>query len=82
MNETKPTAERILRRREVLARTGIGQSTLYQWMADGRFPRPVTLGSRLVGWPESVIDAWIAARRARDGATVAELRQAHAEAAA
>ena len=71
--------ERILRRPEVLARLGIAQSTLYQWMAEGTFPRPVALGAKLVGWPESAVSAWIDARRTRDGRTAAQLR-AEAEA--
>lgn len=58
-------AERILRRREVLARVGISQSTLYAWMADGTFPRPVALGAKMVGWKESEIDFWIESRDVR-----------------
>lgn len=55
---------RIMRRREVLDRLGIGQSTLYYWIKRGKFPRPLPLGSKLVGWPEDVVDGWIAARAA------------------
>ena len=61
-------AERILRRREVLDRVGVGQSTLYDWMKRGEFPRPVALGSKLVGWRESDIDGWIASRDVRGAA--------------
>lgn len=50
---------RILRRREVESRTGLPTSTLYDYMADGRFPRPVKLGPRAVGWPEEAVDRWI-----------------------
>jgi prophage regulatory protein len=75
MDNTRPTPDRIMRRAEVLARLGIGQSTLYQWMAEGTFPRPVALGSKLVGWPESAVTGWIDGRRNRDGKTVAQLRQ-------
>jgi len=58
-------AERILRRREVLDRVGVGQSTLYDWMKRGEFPRPVALGSKLVGWRESDVTAWIESRETR-----------------
>lgn len=58
-------AERILRRREVLARIGVGQSTLYDWMGRGQFPRPVALGSKMVGWRESDVTAWIEARESK-----------------
>lgn len=57
-------ADRLLRRPEVEARVGLSRSTLYQWMADGKFPKPVALGARLVAWRESEIDQWIAAQAA------------------
>jgi prophage regulatory protein len=52
----------ILRRPQVEARTGLSRSTLYQYIQDGLFPRPVSLGPRAVGWLESEVNAWIAAR--------------------
>ena len=52
----------ILRRPQVETRTGLSRSTLYQYIQDGLFPRPVTLGPRAVGWLESDVNAWIAAR--------------------
>lgn len=75
MKPSIPVAERILRRPEVLTRVGVSQSTLYDWMARGEFPRPVALGRALVGWPESVVTAWISACRTRDGRTAMQLRQ-------
>ncbi len=54
--------ERILRRREVEARTGLSRSTLYAQMSDGAFPKPVRLGKRAVGWPDSDIDEWLESR--------------------
>jgi prophage regulatory protein len=53
---------RIIRLKAVKARCGLSRSTLYNRMAAGEFPRAVTLGARSVGWIESEIDAWIAAR--------------------
>jgi prophage regulatory protein len=53
---------RILRRREVSDRTGLGRSTLYAYMQDGRFPRAIKLGPRAVGWLEDEIEKWIAER--------------------
>ena len=54
--------ERILRRPDVEARTGLARSTLYDWMKAGTFPKPIALGARLVAWRESDIDAWLASR--------------------
>lgn len=52
----------ILRRSQVQARTGISRSGIYQKMADGEFPKSISLGPRAVGWLESSIDAWIQTR--------------------
>jgi len=55
-------AERILRRPEVIQLTGLPQSTLYDRISAGDFPRPIKLGgphSRSVGWKESEVQAWI-----------------------
>jgi len=54
--------ERILRRPHVEAVTGLSRSTIYAWVAAGCFPKPIALGTRLVAWRESDIDAWLAAR--------------------
>ena len=53
---------RLLRRREVEARTGLTRSALYAAMAEGTFPRPVRIGRRAVAWPEEAITQWIAQR--------------------
>lgn len=61
--------DRTLRRRDVEARTGLSRSTIYAMMTQGTFPKPVRLGARAVGWPESEIAAWLEARKAeRDAA--------------
>lgn len=52
----------ILRRKAVEARCGLSRSTLYDYIRAGRFPAPVRVGSRAVGWVESEIDSWLAAQ--------------------
>lgn len=52
----------ILRLPEVKARTGLSRSTIYLRIAEGKFPPPINLGERSVGWVESEIEAWIAER--------------------
>ncbi|HEX4078246.1 MAG TPA: AlpA family transcriptional regulator [Rhizomicrobium sp.] len=56
--------DRILRRREVELRIGLSRSTIYEGIAQGEFPKPIKLGKRAVGWPESVIVAWLEGRAA------------------
>ena len=55
-------APRILRIRDVLARTGVSRSSLYRFIDDGSFPRPVALGAKATGWVEAEISQWIESR--------------------
>jgi prophage regulatory protein len=50
---------RFLRLPEVKNRVGVGRSTLYRWMEEGRFPRSVQLSQKCVVWRETDIDEWI-----------------------
>jgi len=52
-------SQRILRIRAVKDRCGLSRSTLYNRIASGEFPAPISLGARSVGWLESEVDAWI-----------------------
>jgi len=54
--------ERILRLPAVKDRTGLSRSSVYEKIAAGDFPKPISLGARAVGWLESDIDAWIDGR--------------------
>jgi len=58
----KRPLERFLRRHEVERVTGLGRSTIYDKMSCGQFPKPVPLSGGAVGWIESEIIAWQAAR--------------------
>ena len=58
---TKP-AIRFLRISEVEALTGLSRTTIYDWSADGRFPRAVRLSERAVRWIESEVEEWIRER--------------------
>ena len=66
---------RILRLPEVMARTGLSRTTIYEWRVAGRFPQAVPLGTRNVGWIESELEAWIRERIAgRRGVAVGAAR--------
>jgi prophage regulatory protein len=60
MSMEHPKNLRILRRRDVEKRVGLSRSSIYSRVQDGKFPRPVNLGARAVGWLESEIDNWLA----------------------
>lgn len=53
---------RIIRLSEVLACTGLARSTVYKYVAEGCFPKSVSLGDRAVGWVESEVQDWMVAR--------------------
>ena len=50
---------RILRLPSVRERTGLSRSSIYLRISEGRFPKPVSLGARAVGWLESEITEWL-----------------------
>ncbi len=54
--------EKLLRRRDVEAKVGLGRSSIYRQMREGRFPLPLKVGPRAVRWSASEIDAWLAER--------------------
>ena len=51
--------ETLQRKPIVLSRTGLSNSTLYYFINEGTFPKPVKLGKRTVAWKKSEIDEWI-----------------------
>ena len=59
--------DRLLRRREVEARTGLSRTSIYRLMREGRFPEPLKVGPKAVRWPESEIADWLAARPRASG---------------
>ena len=49
----------ILRLPAVKARTGLSRSTIYLRVSQGRFPAPISLGDRAVGWIEAEVNEWL-----------------------
>lgn len=52
----------ILRLPKVTERTGLAKSTIYKMMAKNKFPCPISLGAKAVGWLEGDINDWIEQR--------------------
>ena len=50
---------RLIRLKQVMECTGLARSTVYKFIAEGDFPKPVKLGVRVVAWVEAEVLAWI-----------------------
>lgn len=56
------TTQTIIRLPQVKNRTGLSRSTIYSLIKVGQFKAPISLGARAVGWLDSDVDEFIAAR--------------------
>lgn len=54
--------EQLLKRPLVIEATGLPVSTLYRYMEEGIFPKPVKIGARSVAWKKSEVMSWINSR--------------------
>ncbi|MCM8857690.1 MAG: AlpA family phage regulatory protein [Candidatus Thiodiazotropha sp.] len=45
--------------REVIRRTALSRSTIYEWESKGKFPVSIKLGLRAKRWVESDISDWL-----------------------
>lgn len=52
----------IIRLPQAIARTGLSRSSLYAYIKAGKFPKPILLGVRAIGFLSSEVDEWIDAR--------------------
>ena len=59
-DESRPL--RVLRIDEVMSRTGLRRTAIYELEARGDFPARVQLTARAVGWVESAVEHWLLAR--------------------
>ena len=53
---------KILRLPDVIERVGFSRSSIYAFVDNGSFPKPVQIGIRAVGWLDSDVDDWISDR--------------------
>ena len=67
---------KLLRLPAVKGESGLSRSTIYLRIAQGLWPRPVSLGARAVAWPADEVQALNAARIAgKDDADIRKLVQ-------
>lgn len=65
--------QRLIRRKEVQEKTGLGASSIYALMVQGEFPKAISISERRVAWIESEVNQWIAERIASHKATIATM---------
>ena len=58
-NESCFSSARFLWLRDVQYRVGLGRSTIYRWMDEGKFPKPHMIEARTVRWLESDLERWM-----------------------
>lgn len=56
---TSTRENRIVRLPEVERMTGLAKTTIHRWYRDGRFPRPLRLGPKSIGWRRKEILEWL-----------------------
>lgn len=61
-NTVNNAIPRIVRVNEVQKIAGISRPTLYRYLKNGHFPKPIKLGPKSVGWLESKLRAWVQSR--------------------
>lgn len=49
----------MIRMNEVIRMVGMSKSTIYSYINDGEFPKPIKLGTRAVAWQRGTIDIWV-----------------------
>jgi prophage regulatory protein len=49
----------LLKLPEVMKQTTLGKSTIYAYVRNGKFPSPIEVGDRAVGWVQSEISDWV-----------------------
>lgn len=62
MSHAVHAAPLIYRKKTLLEKFGISETTLRRWMKEEGFPRPRQLGPRAVGWVADQVGAWLEKR--------------------
>lgn len=57
-----PIYSQLLRLKEVMKRTGLSRSMIYELAGKGKFPKQILITERCVGWVEDEVHDWILQR--------------------
>jgi prophage regulatory protein len=69
----------ILRLPQLKTKVGLSRSSIYSAVSQGKFPRPIKLGARAIGWIASEVDTWLAGQIQQSRRTQAGLSRASEE---
>lgn len=58
--------DKLVRIKEINQRFGIPISTIWYWINQGNFPKPIKMGERFIAWRESELDAWLDAKQGKN----------------
>jgi len=67
MSNSKDT---FLRLPDVIARTGIGRSTIYRLIQEGTFPKMIKLSERTSVWSELEVCKWMTEQKAKSSEAI------------
>ncbi|WP_335865453.1 helix-turn-helix transcriptional regulator [Aeromonas veronii] len=45
---------------DVMALTKRDRRTIWAWVRDNKFPQPIKMNGRAIGWPVSAYESWVA----------------------
>ncbi len=60
MHPVAAPSEKLLRIEDVMQKTGLSKTSIYDRAKAGTFPRQVRFSRRFAAWTESSVNAWIA----------------------
>jgi len=58
-----------VRIKDVMQKTGIAKSTIWLWVKEDKFPKPIKLSERITVWDEDEIDKWIELKKFNNSIT-------------
>lgn len=47
---------------QIAARIGVSRNSVWRWVRNGTFPKPIKLSERVTRWRASEVEAWAAER--------------------
>lgn len=62
MSATTRPERQILRVADLEAQLGLSRTTIWRMRRDGEIPQPIRISANTIGWPDHVIDQWLAER--------------------